>query len=305
MGRGCFGANEPTGVEALAIDRLKPKNDFVFGRLFGEKESKDSLISLLNAILRKNGQEAIADLKIIENKQLRKMILDEKTGSLDIRAELASGEQVNIEMQMVNRYNMVRRTLFYMAKLYASSIKSGEDYAKLKKTIAINLLDFEQFKFERFHSTFHFYEDHENRAMLTDALEVHFIEFPKFERAAKDKRDPLHRWLMFLDEKLPEEELKELMAMDPMIEKTEEKLELLSGDESVRELAEARARALSDWNSSMNGSREEGRAEGKAEVAFRLLQKGMDVEFAAEMTGLSVDEVRRIAAEKSRTSDPL
>jgi len=300
----------------LAIYRLKPKNDFVFGRLFGEKESKESLIALLNAILRKNGSEPIVELKVIENKQLKKLVMDEKAGSLDIRAELENGEQVNVEMQIVNHYNMIKRTLFYMAKLFTASITAGDDHALLKKTIVINLIDFELFEFERFHSTFHFYEDHEQNMMLTDALEVHFIEFPKFDRAIKDKSDALHRWLMFLDERLPEEELKELMAMDPIIQKTEEQLELMSSDEFIRELAEARAKALSDWNSSMAGSRAEGiaigRAEGiakgnaegiakgKAEMVAKLLNKGIDIAIISEVTGLSILEIKRIAEECSK-----
>jgi predicted transposase/invertase (TIGR01784 family) len=298
-------------VKALAVYRLKPKNDFVFGLLFGEEDSKESLISLLNAILGREGQEPVTDLRIIENKQLKKRMLSEKTGRLDIRAELAGGEQINVEMQLANGHNMVKRTLFYAAKLYTASIKAGENFGHLKRTIVINLLGFELLKSGAFHSTFRLYEESDRRLMLTDALEVHFIEFPKFERTAKDKRDPLHRWLMFLDEKLPEEELKELMEMDPIIAKTEEKLELLSSDEFVRELAEARALAVSDWVTSMEGSRAEGRAEGiemgvaqeKIEVALRLLQKGMDVEFAAEVTGLSVDEVQRMASANSQKPD--
>jgi predicted transposase/invertase (TIGR01784 family) len=107
-------------------------------------------------------------------------------------------------------------------------------------------------------------------------------------------------------EKLPEEELKELMAMDPNIEKAEEKLELLSSDEFMRELAEARARAQSDWVSSMEGSKADGIAigeakgkaegitEGKAEVALMLLKKGMDSTFISEVTGLSVQEIKRL-----------
>jgi predicted transposase/invertase (TIGR01784 family) len=287
----------------LAINRLKPKNDFVFGRLFGEKESKESLISLLNAILRQNGNDPIVELKVIENKQLKKQLLNDKTGRLDIRAELESGEQINIEMQIANRHNMTKRTLFYLTKLFTASIKTGEPFEKLKKTIAINLLDFELFTFERFHSIFHLYEDHEEHVMLTDVLEVHFIEFPKFERVKKDTSIALHRWLLFLDEKLPEEELKELMRMDPAISKTEEHLELLSSDELTRQLAEARGYALSEWHTQMNGSRAEGRAEGKAEgeakgkaiIIARLLKKGMDPAFISEATGLSLTEIERIA----------
>ncbi|XID92004.1 Rpn family recombination-promoting nuclease/putative transposase [Paenibacillaceae bacterium WGS1546] len=185
-----------------------------------------------------------------------------------------------------------------MAKLFASSIKPGENYKAVRKTIVINLLDFKLLESARFHHTFHFRDDLEPHLLLTDVLEAHFIEFPKFERARKDKRNPLHRWLMFMDEKLSEQELKELTAMDPIIGKTEERLEMLSADDHVRNLAEARDKALRDWNSSMEGSREEGlargRAEGKAEVALKLLRSGMEPKFVAEVTGLSLQEVERM-----------
>jgi predicted transposase/invertase (TIGR01784 family) len=159
--------------------------------------------------------------------------------------------------------------------------------------------NFEMFPYDRFHSTFHFYEDHEERVILTDALEVHFIEFPKFERTAKNINIALHRWLLFMDEKLPEEQLKELIAMDPMIGKTEEQLEMLSGKDYVRELAEAREIAMRDWNSSMAGSREEGIAIGKAEsrveMVLMLLSKGMDVAFISDVSGMSIQQIKRLS----------
>ncbi|MDF2716992.1 MAG: Rpn family recombination-promoting nuclease/putative transposase [Paenibacillus sp.] len=184
----------------MAIKRLKPKNDFIFQRLFGEQETEDSLISLLNAILRLEGERRIVNLMVIENKQLAKKLIDDKTGRLDVRAETADRVQINIEVQLTDYRNMPRRSLFYLSKLYADSIKSGGRYEELKKTIAINIVDFRLFEFERFHSTFHFYEDNEDRFMLTDAMEVHFIEYPKFKATRKDLEDPLHRWLLFLDE---------------------------------------------------------------------------------------------------------
>ena len=50
-------------------NRLNPKNDFFFKKLFGEEESKEALISLLNAILGLKGKSRIKDLKI-ENPEL-------------------------------------------------------------------------------------------------------------------------------------------------------------------------------------------------------------------------------------------
>jgi len=35
------------------IKRVKPLNDFIFKKLFGKEDSKDNLIALLNAILKK------------------------------------------------------------------------------------------------------------------------------------------------------------------------------------------------------------------------------------------------------------
>ena len=98
-------------------NRLKPKNDFIFQRLFGESETKETLISLLNAILRLPPEKQLADLIVIENKALLQEFIDDKTGRLDVRAETLDGVQFNIEMQMANEHNMDRRTLFYFGKI--------------------------------------------------------------------------------------------------------------------------------------------------------------------------------------------
>lgn len=44
---------------------IKPKNDFVFKKIFGDSQNKDLLISLLNAIL----EESINDVTL-ENTEL-------------------------------------------------------------------------------------------------------------------------------------------------------------------------------------------------------------------------------------------
>lgn len=91
--------------------------------------------------------------------------------------------------------------------------------------------------------------------------------------------------------------------MDPIIEKAEEQLELLSSEDYVRELAEAREAAMRDWNSSLSGSMAEGRAKGRAEgkaeaqreMVLRLLAKGLDVLFISEVCGLSIEEIEHLS----------
>jgi predicted transposase/invertase (TIGR01784 family) len=292
-------------VDVLAIVRLKPKNDFIFRHLFGKQASEESLKALLNAILRPDGKDPIASLTIAGNIELGSDTPAGKNGRLDILAELSGGELINIEMQMVDRDNMVKRTLFYLSKLFASALTAGNPYESLRKTITINLLNFNLFPYDRFHSTYHFYEDHEERALLTDALEVHFIEFPKFERIEKDTSIALHRWLMFMDEKLPEDQLKELMDMDPIIAKTEEKLEELSLEERFRDFLDDKERYLRDWVYSVDvtakkaaeEARKKALLDSRTEMAQKMLAKGMDLKTIAEVSGMSEEQIRQLQDE--------
>lgn len=270
--------------------RLKPKNDFIFKRLFGEESSKESLISLLNAILKLTDEDQLVDLTVIANKKLLKEQLKDKSGRIDIRAETLDHTQINIEVQLTNEKNMDRRTLFYFGKLFLESIKSGERYQDLKKTITINILDFNFLAVERFHSTFHLFEDHEKEVMLTDAMEIHFIEYPKFRDVMRDMKDPLHRWLLFLEEHVSEEQLKELIDMDPVIKKTEERLEWLSSDEETLKLYEFRENARIDYNSKIHSAKEE----TKKEIAKNLLLAGMDASEVAKHAQLPIEEVKKL-----------
>ena len=52
--------------------------------------------------------------------------------------------------------------------------------------------------------------------MLTDVVEIHFLELPKFRKKKnKDYREnDIERWLMFLEKDISETTLKELMSLD-------------------------------------------------------------------------------------------
>lgn len=314
--------------------RLHPKNDFIFKRLFGEEKSREWLIAFLNAIIYPGDGHKIVDVTVIDNKQLTKEMVTDKTGVLDILAETDEREQINVEMQVESQPHMDRRTLFYMGKLFVGSIQAGDEYDKLKRTITINLLDFRYFANDRFHNSFHLYEDHDKTLMLSDAFEIHFLEFPKFRTIRHDWTDPLHRWLLFLDEKLTDHQLEELKAMDPTIRKAAEQLELLCADKDVVRLYEARQKAKHEYNSRISyaveqglkegreqGMREgleegikegiregiregiqqgvregiqQGVKEGKLEVARNLLALRLDIAQIAEATGLSEEELRHL-----------
>jgi predicted transposase/invertase (TIGR01784 family) len=93
----------------------------------------------------------------------------------------------------------------------------GNDYAQLKKTIAINILDFDFLPSAHFQSTFQLRDCTAPELVLADTIEIHFLECAKFRRITPDLRNPLHRWLLFLDERTPQQQIKELISMDASI----------------------------------------------------------------------------------------
>ena len=75
---------------------INPKTDFAFKKIFGSEQSKDILISFLNAILYK-GNPTIEDLEII-NPYLAPKIRGIKDTYLDVKAKITGNKTVIIEM---------------------------------------------------------------------------------------------------------------------------------------------------------------------------------------------------------------
>ncbi|KYH28023.1 PD-(D/E)XK nuclease family transposase [Clostridium tepidiprofundi DSM 19306] len=152
--------------------------------------------------------------------------------------------------------------------------------------------------------------------MLTDLVEIHFIEIPKFnELKVKNlKEDRLQRWLTFFNKDISEEKLKELIEMDKDIKRVEERLEYLSSDAKTIEIYKAREKSLHERANMISSAREEGIKEGMEKgikkgmekgiekgikegifkIAKNLLVMGMDEDTVSKATGLSVEEIKNL-----------
>lgn len=276
--------------------KVKPLNDFIFKKLFGEKGNEDILISFINAVLKRTKKEPIVEIEIIDNKQLTKELILDKTGIIDVRAKTSKGENIDIEVQLTDQGNMDKRTLFYWGKMYLENIKQGQDYTSLEKVITINILDFEFLGTENYQSSFHLWEDIEKDYMLTDVVEIHFLDLPKFRRKKdKDYREnAIERWLMFLEKDTPEATLKELMSLDTAIEKAEQKIEYLSSDEETMRIYYERERSLHERANMISSAEARGLEKGKLEIAKNLLDMNISIEQIVLATGLTEEEINKI-----------
>jgi len=161
---------------------------------------------------------------------------------------------------------------FYLSKMILKQLVKGDNYNQLNKTITINILDFDYINDEKFHSSYHLYEDM-TKKLLSDIVEIHFIELKKFEKSKKDYNNKLHRWLSFLIN--PEgKEIDIMKKEDTEIKEAMDVLYNISGDKELIQLAEMRDKTIRDEKSRLQGARDEGREEGKKEGKIEGIKQG-------------------------------
>ncbi len=278
---------------------MRPINDIVFKQLFGQEENKDLLLSFLNAVLR---LPTPLDTITLIDPHLNADQIGDKNSILDVRAKTKTGEQINIEVQLVNQKDIEKRTLYYWSKMYEKQLVEGELYKNLKKTITINILNFKYFSTEQLHNTFQLYEKNE-RFLLVDDLEIHTIELPKLTEEYLESGELLAKWLAFLrvNEETELEEFR-MQIQEPMIEKAVNLLSIINGDPEKRRLYEMREKAMRDhanimetvMEKGMEKGIEKGKQEGIEEVVKNMLKEDMEISTISKVTKMPIEDIEKI-----------
>ena len=177
--------------------KINPRVDFAFKKLFGSEENKDLLISLINAIVSEQEQVVEVELKNPYN------LADYRAGKmsiLDIKAKSESGRWFNVEMQISEDYNFDKRAIYYWAKLVTEQLSEGKMYKELKKTISINILDFNFIpNTQEVHNCYKIINTATGKDdKLHDIFELHYVELKKFTKQTNQVTSALDRWSTFL-----------------------------------------------------------------------------------------------------------
>ena len=281
------------------VKTLSPKLDVVFQALFGEVGNESITKGFLETILGRK----IDSIDLSRNPILRREFKDEKLGVLDIIAKLDENEICNIELQIVDKKNIIERILYYWSRLYSRQIKSGEDYKILQKAIVILITDFKIENLEEldYHSRWKIMEDKQGKKIiLTQKLEIDIIELPKIIGKEKEQ-DNLLDWLYFLENPKSERVTKKMKENENLKEAVK-KLDNLSEDERMQRIADLRQKAIMDekaiYEKGLEVGIEKGIMEGsqkeKIEIAKKMLELKIDKETIAEATGLTEQEIEKI-----------
>ena len=208
------------------------KLDVIFKRVFGNAKNEKIIAAFISDLLEIPRQDIKAIY--INNVELAPEYLDQKFSRLDIKMDV-NGKIVNIEMQVNREPAFKERTLFYWAKLYSEELKTGDEYGELKQTICINIINFDLFDCDDYHSHFRILENERNE-LLTDKFAIHFFELKKLGKFKKSRR--MEDWLDLINAET-EDDLMEIQnkSLIPEVQDTIVMLRELNADEKVRQEA--------------------------------------------------------------------
>ena len=157
---------------------------------------------------------------------------------------------------------------------------------------------------------------------LTEDLEIHFLEIPKFKLKSVKEMKRLEKWLAYFSNKLNERETEELAMSETAINEAIQAEHVFMQSDVERWQYEQREKAMRDYISAMSTSRREGlrqgleegwregqregrregRREGMLEMARSLLALNVPVDVIEKSSGLTHAEIRALQSQKKDAS---
>ena len=295
-------------IKAKYIDLMV---DWSFKRVFGTEVNKDILIEFLKVVF---PQFAITDITYIPTEQLG-IMEDDRKAIFDVLCKTEDDKTFLVEMQRGAQKHFFERALYYtsfpiMKQGKKAIAKEKEEGAKpwnfsLDGVFFLGILDFE---YEQDEMTEHRYQLLETKTLkqMTDKLEFVFVEVSKFDKSEDELETDLDKWLYLLKN------------MSTLLERPAALRDRIFGrlfdvaeyarldDEERKNYVESMNTARDTYNQidyALNKGIGIGREEGieigrekKAyEIARNLLAMKLDIDSISKATGLTKEEVAKLA----------
>lgn len=274
---------------------INPFTDVGFKRIFGQELSKPLLLDFLNSLF--GGEKHIVNLTFLDKEQ---PALYEEDRSLiyDIYCETNEGEKIIVEMQNKSQPYFKNRSIYYISESIARQGERGSswNYA-IDAVYLIAFLNFIPLDFKRQFRTDVVLAEKDTVEQFSDKMRMTFLQLPLFDKEACECENQVERWIFLLKNM---ETLSRLpwAAQSAVFKKLESIADVgaMSRDERLK--YDESLRKYRDTISVFEGVRMEGRLEGqrneKMENARKMKSYGLALDMIADITGLSVEEVRNL-----------
>ena len=296
--------------------------DFGFKRIFGTTPNKDLLINFLNSLF--EGEQVITDVHYLNSENVGD-VYTERKAIFDVYCENEKGEKFIVEMQNAFQQFFKDRSLFYSTFPIREQAPKGTEWDfKLKHVYVVALLNYdmheESFAQEDINHDVGLL-DKKTYRVFNDKLTFKYVEIAKFNKGEDELVTLYDKWLYLLRnlsrlDKQPaslKEKVFEKLFKEAEIAQFTPK-EMREYEDSVkvyRDLKNSLDTALMQGiergieqgiEQGLERGLKQGRAEGHAKgieegiakVAKAMLAKGIPAETIAEVTGLSVEDIRKL-----------
>ena len=284
------------------MDIISPKMDFAFRELMEDDEVRRYFIcDALNMSV-----EQVKETRL-GNPFLRRRHRKMNLGILDVKVFLQDGTRINLEMQLRRQKFWEKRSLYYLAKMYADILFMGEHFDRLRRCVAISILDFNLTEDDRYHSVYRMRD--EMGKDYSDLLELHIIEL----RKTLNGKSRMDDWIRLFNAET-EEDLHMIKTKNVGVQRAKYVIQEMSLTEAMRDAFEAYRKRKMDRKSEDAYVYDQGKAageqigieqgieRGKQAEIFSSVQDGdYSIERGAQKMGISVDEFRKCMEEAGYT----
>ena len=174
----------PALEKATGEIKYNMTNDYMFRALF--QQNTVALKGLLSSLLHMP-PENILSVEIMNPIVIGETIND-KEFRLDIKAVLNHYQQINLEMQVVNRHDWPERSIGYLSRMY-NSLQKGDQYINVKPAIHVGILNFSPFEGEPIFYSKIVLMDMNKHRIYSDKFQVNVLELKQIELATEEDKE--------------------------------------------------------------------------------------------------------------------
>lgn len=274
---------------------INPFTDFGFKKLFGSEPNKEFLIDFLNTLLPENHK--IEDLSYTKNEHLGGSSLDRKA-IFDLYCTAKDGSKFIVEIQKAKQNFFKDRSVYYATFPIQEQAKRGVWDFRLAQVYTVGILDFEfqdGLSSDNVKTVVKLKD--EDGHVFYDKLTFIYLEMPKFEKKEEELESNYDKWL-YVFKHLPNLQNRPSKLQERIFERFFRTAEVANFTPEERETYEDSLKHYRDIKNVVNTSFEEGKEEGKeeerVEIARNMLQKGMDIALIAELTDLTIEDIKKL-----------
>ena len=275
-------------------ESLTLSNDFMFSKVMRDKEiCRETLEILLD--------KKIGEITYIDNQKTIDINYDAKSVRLDVYVE-DENRIYNIEMQVVNKKDLAKRSRYYQGMIDLNAIEKGEIYRDLKESIVIFICKFDPFGKGLSKYTFENICNENKELYLKDGTSKVFFNTKDYY---KERSEDAKSFLEYIE--------KETTSENNFVKKLEQKIKNIKENKVWRAefmtlLMREQEIARDNFEKGMAEGVIKGREEGIAEGVIRGREEGIAegvIKGRQEATAKGIEKIIEIYREELNFEDEI